>query len=1189
MTTPRAGIRALAAAAGVVGILVGIPTLLWLTGGSPLPSSLPALSDLPGMLLRPDDGGLFIGALKLVGWLGWLSYAIPLLVELAAAIARVRAPQMPGGLRMQQRQVAALVAAMAALGAGASAASAAPPPAPAPAPVTATSAPIAPTATPSTAPTSSAHTASPVSSAPGAPTTTAPPSAPRPASDTTRETARSSVTTDRKEQVGARTHSSSPRSRTAPQDTAQAARTVEVKRGDTLWKLAEHWYGDGRAWHQIATASAATEQADGNRLEDPDVIYPGWKLTLPAAGQGKPAPASSTSEVPRNPPGTTGKKQSTTNSTTSQSPRPSSSTSPRTTPSATATTAENSAGTPVHQAQVPQPTAPSSSPAPSTSAAATATATATATASSTPTPSTTAIATPPTATPPSETSPKSTAAFHQAKAQQGTGQAVATVAGLGSLAAAGMLTALAMRRRRQERHRQLGQRVPVLSGDAAVAEAQMRAAADPISVDVLDRALRTLAANARGHQQTLPTLRAAKLTQTALELYLTDETDTLPAPFTPAKDAAAVWVLSRHNLSALIDPDQAREIPAPWPTLVSVGVDDDGGHLLLNLEEIGSLGLTGEPALCHEVLTAMAIDLITASWRDNTRITLVGLMPELVHVLGTDTATYCDDVEQAHQALTYAAHVHRTSMRRSGHSSLATARTTTSDPDTWTPHLLLVSTDLDDTDRERLQELARDIPRVAIATITAGIDAIGDWSLRITGQDEHGLSAELWPIRLRVTPQHLSLEDYDSYIAAFRACDQPLTGPTDVPSAIDNDPDNDEPAYEVEPPLRDLFMPVTTKPDTAEETTPADGTTPAPTNIPTLAEAKDSLEELEEIDTGRGDYEHERVDQVVPAGSSLAPTAANATALEELEPTEGEPARLAPEEESAPDLEELAAPAAMPRTPLIPIKTTLHRPPAGTPAQILDSVTTTHAPVLRLLGTVEIRNARGPKPASHGRSLELITYLGLHPSDNETGLTEALFPGQRAEGGKLGAKRNKYVAAARRWLGTNDDGAPYLPMVQTGGYRLNNVAVDWDFFRDLTGTNPATADTSSLRTALGMVEGRPVSGIDQARWAWAQTDINEMIAAVADTAHELATRSLDADDPRTASWAAEKGLAAEPVSEMLWRDLITAATQLGNPNDAITRYHAMLDDLEADPEPSTLNLINQTTTNHDRATVTANN
>jgi len=57
-------------------------------------------------------------------------------------------------------------------------------------------------------------------------------------------------------------------------DKWDATQYHEVKKGDTLWKIAEHYYGDGSLYKKIF-------EANGNILKDPNVIKVGQKLRIP--------------------------------------------------------------------------------------------------------------------------------------------------------------------------------------------------------------------------------------------------------------------------------------------------------------------------------------------------------------------------------------------------------------------------------------------------------------------------------------------------------------------------------------------------------------------------------------------------------------------------------------------------------------------------------------------------------------------------------------------------------------------------------------------------------------------------------------------------------------------------------------------------------------------------------------------
>jgi nucleoid-associated protein YgaU len=65
--------------------------------------------------------------------------------------------------------------------------------------------------------------------------------------------------------------SSSPAS---PGQAGGGARSYVVEKGDSLSKIAKKFYGDANAWHRIFDANK-------QRIKNPDLIQPGWKLEIP--------------------------------------------------------------------------------------------------------------------------------------------------------------------------------------------------------------------------------------------------------------------------------------------------------------------------------------------------------------------------------------------------------------------------------------------------------------------------------------------------------------------------------------------------------------------------------------------------------------------------------------------------------------------------------------------------------------------------------------------------------------------------------------------------------------------------------------------------------------------------------------------------------------------------------------------
>jgi DNA-binding SARP family transcriptional activator len=81
------------------------------------------------------------------------------------------------------------------------------------------------------------------------------------------------------------------------------------------------------------------------------------------------------------------------------------------------------------------------------------------------------------------------------------------------------------------------------------------------------------------------------------------------------------------------------------------------------------------------------------------------------------------------------------------------------------------------------------------------------------------------------------------------------------------------------------------------------------------------------------------------------------------------------------------------------------------------------------------------------------------------------------------------------------------------------------------------------------VRGQPLSATS-AEYAWANNDVHAIEQDISDEAHRLAQSYLDQGRPGDARWAAERGLLADPYSELLYRDLILAAAATGNTTEA---------------------------------------
>jgi DNA-binding SARP family transcriptional activator len=241
------------------------------------------------------------------------------------------------------------------------------------------------------------------------------------------------------------------------------------------------------------------------------------------------------------------------------------------------------------------------------------------------------------------------------------------------------------------------------------------------------------------------------------------------------------------------------------------------------------------------------------------------------------------------------------------------------------------------------------------------------------------------------------------------------------------------------------------------------------------------------------------------------------------------------------------------------------RPTAPEPASVVEERLAPATPIeIRILGHVEVH---GVPRIQRAKALELIVFLALHPAgvDLER-LWEALWPERPLSRSTL----HSAASVARAHLGDAPDGTPYLPLAREGLYRLSPlISLDWTRFQTLT--QLADQDESravpALRQALELVRGIPLEGTTPGDYEWAFAHRTEMESAIGDAAEQLARRYLDQHDHASATWAARRGLLASPYDERLYRQLMRAAYQTGNPPGVDAIMRELLHVLDAEGEP----------------------
>jgi hypothetical protein len=155
----------------------------------------------------------------------------------------------------------------------------------------------------------------------------------------------------------------------------------------------------------------------------------------------------------------------------------------------------------------------------------------------------------------------------------------------------------------------------------------------------------------------------------------------------------------RHQIRLV----EAHRHLAPFPALASIGWDD-GETLLVDLERIGSLALTGDTVRCADLLRFLAAELSYNRWSDGVRVTLVGAGEEFVevHPERISYAPAFDDVGTRLEAFLEQTQATAADLATSG---LLAGRVDDIAGDAWMPEVLLLAGPLPPADAEHLAGL----------------------------------------------------------------------------------------------------------------------------------------------------------------------------------------------------------------------------------------------------------------------------------------------------------------------------------------------------------------------------------------------------------------------------------------------------------------------------------------------------
>ncbi|MEU9023230.1 BTAD domain-containing putative transcriptional regulator [Actinomadura sp. NPDC048394] len=704
-----AGVGALLALAA---LLAGVPYALLTFFGSPVPSHLPAASDLTHRI----GPGSLISVLVVLVWLAWIQLALCVVVEVYAGVRGVGVPArvpLAGGTQslVHRLVVAALLL------------------------FTATSV-IMPAFSGGLSQRPAHASAQEYRRAPDAPDRPAAEAPPAPAETRTEPLAESPDTTK-----------------------IYRVHPPEGRHHESLWEIAEKCLGEGRRYKEIYDLNKGHVQPDGTRLTIASLIRPGWILEMPAdAKHAHTIPARDLRDyyrfghaVPDRPQHPADPAPST---PAPQKPAPQPSAPATPAPSPSHTQAPTHTQPPTHTA-TPQTPAPSQPPAH--------------TAAPSPSPSH-AQAPSHTAAPSHEAEAPSHPPAHgggtggpSGEMGGGAGSGGASLPGqnrtaydepgpsfelswpqglaAASLLAAGLLGVLGRRRRAQIWNRAFGHMIARPEGAAAEAERALRFGADEGGARLLDLGLRHLSKSMAAGGRALPTVYGVHLGrvengQGSLDLWIAPADRNPPAPW-QAFDDGQVWRL-RADAAAGLEASDLADVLAPYPGLVSIGTNDNG-RILVDLEAAhGLIALRGPDAGRRAALAAIAMELATNRWSDHMRITLVGFGNEFGEGLGRiapDRVRSVPNLADALPELEGRTEEVRQALAASGVDSVLTGRCRGVFGEAWMPHYLIMADPPTEWEADRIVALARTGTRMAAGYLVPGDVQGATWTWDV---DERG-------------------------------------------------------------------------------------------------------------------------------------------------------------------------------------------------------------------------------------------------------------------------------------------------------------------------------------------------------------------------------------------------------------------------------------------------------------------
>ncbi len=322
----------------------------------------------------------------------------------------------------------------------------------------------------------------------------------------------------------------------------------------------------------------------------------------------------------------------------------------------------------------------------------------------------------------------------------------------GGVVGAGVVGLLDRMRRVQQRHRIGGTYIKLPRWPHSLIEQRLRIGDGPDITQAVDSALRLFVREWRSSNADAPLVNGVIVRPESVELAIdsVEAVSDFGGLFTVDQTGRSVQVDRRELSPSRVPRKGMMAGNPPAPLLVTAGRGSDG-LVLVNLESLGTLLVTGDPTGCEGVVRALALELTTSFWAGRFDLILVGFGAEFERF---DRVEAEDDVRSVLNAICHRRIRADELLQTTGNPSFASARIT-DQSGKWDPLVVICGPTVSHDEVGELLEFTPD-PRLGIAIVAIGESSGASRVLSMSGPEQASSLEILGSI---VSPQQVEADE----------------------------------------------------------------------------------------------------------------------------------------------------------------------------------------------------------------------------------------------------------------------------------------------------------------------------------------------------------------------------------------------------------------------------------------------